>query len=129
MSTTAYGETLVQQGKLAEAADFYIQQLESRPNDPEVLNNLGVIAFEQGKQDTAVSCFGRALTADPSHGQAAYNLCALLAAVPQSEIEANNLYAWPYLLVRVSSEDWGEEDSRFLAKAARLLTDTQREML
>lgn len=129
MSTSHQNDTLVAQGKLAEAANALIRDLEQRPSDPEILNDLGVVAFQQGKHETAISCFGRALTVDPTHPQASYNLCALLASVPLEDIETNNLYAWPFLLTRISSEDWSENDSRFLAKATSILTDTQREML
>ncbi|MBK7141056.1 MAG: tetratricopeptide repeat protein [bacterium] len=129
MSNATLGETLIAEGKLEQAADYFLHALEKEPNDPEILNGLGVVAFKQGKPEAAVSCFGQALAVDPSYEDAAANLCALLGTVPQEQLQANPLYAWPYLLVRASSEDWSEQDSAFLANAMATLTDLQREML
>ncbi len=129
MSTVTQGESLIAEGKLEQAADFFLHALEAKPNDPEVLNGLGIVAFKQGKPEAAVSCFGQALSLDPAFEDAAANLCALLGSVPQEQLQSNSLYAWPYLLVRASSEDWSEQDSAFLANATQSLNDTQREML
>ncbi len=129
MSIITQGETLIEQGRLEQAADLFVRELETHPTDPAILNGLGVIAFKQGRPETAVTCFEKALTIDPMFEDAAANLCELLNDVPQEHLQSNPLYAWPYLLVRASSEDWSEQDSLFLANASATLNDQQREML
>ncbi len=129
MSIISQGETLIEQGRLEQAADLFVRELENRPTDPEILNGLGVVAFKQGNSETAVACFEKALTIDPMFEDAAANLCDLLSKVPQEQLQSNPLYAWPYLLVRASSEDWSEQDSLFLANVSGALKDQQREML
>lgn len=129
MSIITQGETLIEQGRLEQAADLFVRELETHPTDPAILNGLGVIAFKQGKPETAVTCFEKALTIDPMYEDAAANLCELLNDVPLEHLQSNPLYAWPYLLVRASSENWAEQDSLFLANASATLNDHQREML
>ncbi len=129
MSIITQGETLIELGRLEQAADLFVRELETHPTDPAILNGLGVIAFKQGKPETAVTCFEKALTIDPMYEDAAANLCELLNDVPQEHLQSNPLYAWPYLLVRASSENWAEQDSLFLANASATLNDQQREIL
>lgn len=68
------GEQLAGQGKYEEAKEFLLEALRESPNDPEVLNNLGVVYWELGDYAEALSALARALMADPSHQEAASNL-------------------------------------------------------
>jgi len=59
------------QWALAEAC--YRRYLEKKPGDPDVLTDLGVTLYRQGKLDEALDRFEEALAADSSHWQAALN--------------------------------------------------------
>ena len=48
-----------EQGRFGEAELLYRDLLRERPETPEALEGLGVIAFQQGMVDEAASLFGR----------------------------------------------------------------------
>ena len=61
-------------GRLPEAESIYQQILQSDPNQPVVLNLLGVIAHQVGKNDIAVELIGKALAIKPDFSEAHSNL-------------------------------------------------------
>ncbi len=82
----AVGEALFASGKLSEARRLFRELQCERPEDPEVLNNLGVIAWEMGACQEAVRYFENCLACHPDYPDAQENvraLQALLAAAPR----------------------------------------------
>ena len=69
-----YGVSLIVDGKYDEAASVFTDALESNPNDPELLNYLGISRFNAGDYTGAVKAFNLALKADPSFAMAYHNL-------------------------------------------------------
>jgi tetratricopeptide (TPR) repeat protein len=57
------------QGRLQEAQRLYSAILQDRPGHPDANHNLGILALQAGAEPFAVSCFERALAADPGNPQ------------------------------------------------------------
>lgn len=55
-----------QNGNYDDAADFYLQSLRCRPNNADVLCNLGRLREAQGLHSRAVRCYQRAVELDPN---------------------------------------------------------------
>ncbi len=68
-----YGDALVRAGRAAEAEPFLVYSLRGR-NDADAWNNLGVLRAMAGRMAEAVTCFERAVAADPGHAEARKNL-------------------------------------------------------
>ena len=56
--------------------------LESRPNDPDVRQQLGLALKQQGDLNGAIEAFESVLTLNPEHREAYYNLAAVLNSSP-----------------------------------------------
>jgi predicted O-linked N-acetylglucosamine transferase (SPINDLY family) len=52
-------------GELRQAESIYRQVLQADPSNPDALNLLGVIAYQEGKHDEAVRLIKQAITANP----------------------------------------------------------------
>ena len=65
---------LHQDGQLDQAETLYRQVLETVPEQPDVLNLLGLIAQAKGAQDEACSLFMQAIRAKPNEASFYYNL-------------------------------------------------------
>ena len=68
------GEQLFGMGDMAGAQRIFEQTLSTDPSNIEALNNLGVIAFQQGETDKAASFFTRVLESDENYFEAIENL-------------------------------------------------------
>ena len=66
--------SLHEAGRLDEAEVLYRQILETAPDQPDVLNLLGLIAQDKGLQEEAVSLFLRAIPQKPEEAAFRYNL-------------------------------------------------------
>lgn len=66
--------SLHEAGRLDEAERLYRQILETAPNQPDVLNLLGLVAQNKGLQDEAASLFIRAISEKPQEVSYRYNL-------------------------------------------------------
>jgi Flp pilus assembly protein TadD len=67
------GEELFGLGDMEGAKAVFHQIIQREAKNIEALNNLGVIAFQQGKVDEALSYFRRALEIDPDHFESIEN--------------------------------------------------------
>jgi tetratricopeptide (TPR) repeat protein len=72
------GEELFAAGDLEGAQKIFEEILTANPDEPEALNNLGVVASHQNHPDLAANYFNRALSVDPTHTEAMANLGSCL---------------------------------------------------
>jgi tetratricopeptide (TPR) repeat protein len=82
------GETLFAEGRIDEAAEFFLSAVEKDRNNKEAYNNLGVIAIEKRDVESAIECFTRSLEIDPFYKDALINYTDLLKALNQLHIAA-----------------------------------------
>jgi tetratricopeptide (TPR) repeat protein len=68
-------------GRLQEAEQSYRAALALSPGHAAIINNLGVIAATEGRQNAAVVLFDEAIAREPGHVAAHYNRGAALAAL------------------------------------------------
>lgn len=73
------GNALMDQGDFALAVECYVKALEQRPDDPDVLTDLGACRHALGQNTEAIAAFEKALAADPSHIVAKFNLGIVFA--------------------------------------------------
>lgn len=84
------GRTLHESGVLFEAKNVYLQILDAKPDQPEALHFLGVLAHQDGHSDYALELIGAALTNDPGYADAHNNLGNVLMALGRyDEAEAS----------------------------------------
>jgi protein O-GlcNAc transferase len=74
------GGALAVQGDMKAAAGYYQQALKLRPDDPNTLNNLGVILARQSELNDAIKCFDRAIQLSPDDPSSYNNLGIALAS-------------------------------------------------
>ena len=67
-----------EQGRLNEAENIYRQILETAPNNPDILNLLGLIAQQKGLHAQAVDYFYQAIRLAPGHAPFHFNLALSL---------------------------------------------------
>jgi Flp pilus assembly protein TadD len=80
-------------GNWARAQELYNHYLELKPNDPDVLTDLG-IAYREGKQfDEALERFRQAKKVAPDHWQSLYNEVVVLAFDLKRHDEAQKVLA------------------------------------
>ncbi len=82
------GETLFAEGRIDEAAEFFLSAAEKGENNKEAYNNLGVIAIQKKDVKAAIECFTRSLEIDPFYKSALINYTDLLKALNQLHIAA-----------------------------------------
>ncbi len=80
------GETLFADGRIDEAAEFFLSAVEKGENNKEAYNNLGVIAIQKRDVKAAIECFTRSLEIDPFYKDALINYTDLLKTLNQSHI-------------------------------------------
>lgn len=107
------GETLYAEGKIEEAEKRFLDLLESKPNNKEALNNLGVIAFGRNKPGRAADYFSQAIKADPFYLEAVFNYCNLLRAT-------NNMHRGLPILEVAAAKYPENEEVKTLINQARL---------
>lgn len=66
------------QGNWEKAGQFYLKALNSSPDNPDILNDLGLVFKKLGGINQALECFRKILAIDPNHKAAAANLGNLL---------------------------------------------------
>ena len=71
------GEQLFSEGQVEAAKHVFLEILEEDPNNPEILNNMGVIEYSQENVQEAVDYFLKALLIEPDHQDALMNLALL----------------------------------------------------
>ncbi len=76
---------LRRQGDLRGAYKSYRRILASKPNQPEALNNGGIVAFQLGRTDEALQLLTTASDIDPGNAEAHTNLAMALLALGYSE--------------------------------------------
>lgn len=74
----AQAHALLQQNQLQDAKDRCEQLLMADPENTDVLNLLGVIAYRGGQPNLAIGYYKRLLDADPTNAEALFNLGNLL---------------------------------------------------
>jgi tetratricopeptide (TPR) repeat protein len=79
------GLSLAYAGQYGEAISAYDAALEARPNDPECLNNLGWVHFQQGGIARAAELFGQATAASEGFYLAALNLAIAYENLDQDD--------------------------------------------
>lgn len=72
------GETLFADGKIEEAEKCFLNVLKYDPQNKEVLNNLGVIAFQGQQIESAIDYFDKSLKIDPFYKEAVLNYVYIL---------------------------------------------------
>ncbi|MEY5019221.1 MAG: O-GlcNAc transferase [Verrucomicrobiota bacterium] len=77
-------DSLTMSGRIAEAAEIYLELLKKEPNNPALINNYGFILYRQGKSDEAIAKFRRALELDPNLKDAKENLAIAMGQKPAS---------------------------------------------
>ena len=122
-------ESLFIAGDSEQAERLFQQILEVEPNHSEALNNMGVLAHQRGQREGAIAYFTRALQSDLHNRDAVQNLSELLAAMNSAEIVSVGRYAFPSILCRLASGQWGKDDTDFLKKAVGTLTSANRSRL
>ncbi len=80
------GETLFAEGRIDEAADFFLSAVEKGKNNKEAYNNLGVVAIEKKDVKAAIECFTRSLEIDPFYKVALINYTDLLKTLNQLHV-------------------------------------------
>ena len=70
--------TLHRAGRLPEAETLYRQVLQEDPNQPEALQNLGLLAHQVGKNGIAAELISRSIACKPDNPEAHYNLGIIL---------------------------------------------------
>ncbi|HQL78767.1 MAG TPA: tetratricopeptide repeat protein [Verrucomicrobiota bacterium] len=80
----ALGDALGEKGQMDEAIRQYQQALRLRPDDPGVLNNLGLVLFKQGQPDEAIRQYEQSLRLQPDNAHAHNNLGVVLASQGQT---------------------------------------------
>ncbi len=80
------GKTLFADGRIDEAAEFFLSAVEKDKNNKEAYNNLGVIAIEKRDVESAIECFTRSLEIDPFYKAALINYTDLLITLKQPHI-------------------------------------------
>ncbi len=107
------GETLFAEGRIDEAAEFFLSAVEKGENNKEAYNNLGVVAIQKRDVKAAIECFTRSLEIDPFYKTALINYTDLLKALNQLHI------AIPLLkkIVEINSND--DKDVSQLLKEAQ----------
>lgn len=78
-------------GRFDEAERLYRQILETAPENPDVLNLLGLVAQAKGIHEEAISLFDQAVRISPQHAPYCFNLALSLAATGKY-YEAIKLY-------------------------------------
>jgi tetratricopeptide (TPR) repeat protein len=74
LDTPRRGSVDLLRGDFSRLRDRYEEQLEKKPADPELLNNLGLTLERLGRTDEAIARFESALHADPQNFSYHYNI-------------------------------------------------------
>jgi len=80
-----------QAGRLSQAENLYRQILQERPDHPEALQYLGMLAHQLGKSEIAVELMRRAIASKPDYVEAYYNLGLVFLMLGRKE-EAIEVY-------------------------------------
>jgi predicted O-linked N-acetylglucosamine transferase (SPINDLY family) len=72
-------------GRLSEAEVLYRKVLSERPNDPDALHLLGLIAFQTDRHPLAVDLITRAISAQPSNAESHHHLGLALRAFRRNQ--------------------------------------------
>jgi SAM-dependent methyltransferase len=76
--TLKQGEALFTEGKIEQAEKWFLKKLKKEPQNKEVFNNLGVIAFQGQQINKAIEYFNELLKIDPFYKEGVLNYSYLL---------------------------------------------------
>lgn len=79
-----HGEELCSRGLLAEAKECFLKLASGPKPCKEALNNLGVLAYQEGNGEEAIHYFTESLLVDPSYTDAIANYAALMEAIKKA---------------------------------------------
>ncbi len=94
---------LVVENDMQKARRYYQKAQALDPNNPSILNDLGVLSWREGKFEQALANFQAALQQNPQDKEAQYNLAMLYQTLKQSD-EAKK--AWQRYLQLDPNSDW-----------------------
>ena len=117
------GERLFTEGNIEEAEKIFLKILKQNPDSKEVLNNLGVTAFQQRKINEAADYFSRSIALDDCYLDAITNLCELLIAENDFE-KAISLLQEP-----IKKNPQNKELQRLYTEASEIITLTRQEKI
>ena len=75
------GIKLHEAGRFDEAEQIYRQILETAPNNPDIINLLGLIAQNKGLHQEAIAYFAKAIRLNPSHAPYQFNFAVSLEGI------------------------------------------------
>jgi len=90
------GNLYYDNGKFAEAVQYYGKALATDPNNVNVRTDLGTCYWNLGQADAAIGEFQKSLGVNPSHAQTLYNLGIVYLHGKNDAVEARK--AWERLL-------------------------------
>ena len=90
------GNSYFDSNQYDDAIAAYLKALELKPENPNVLSDLGVMYRRAGKPDKAISTFDRAYKADPGHPMSLFNKGIVLYYDPGQTEEA--IKVWKMLI-------------------------------
>jgi Tfp pilus assembly protein PilF len=91
MATLSLAEAYIQRNLLDEAVQEYLKVLSLNPQQPTILNSLGLICYRKGLIVEAANYFIRAIAADPAFSPAYANLGFLYFKQGQIDTEIDHL--------------------------------------
>jgi len=106
-----HGEELFAEGKIEEAENCFLDLLSKDSRQAEILNNLGVIAFQRQDTEQAILYFTRSLEIAPFYKDAVLNYCDVLGSLSLAH------EAIPFLEKVVQNYPDDQELSRLLHEA------------
>lgn len=116
-------ETSFSSGAISAAETFCLEALELDPDDPQTLNNAGVLLYAQGKLTESAGAFNKALCTDPHMADVHNNVLELYGAMaPQIVLDVNHSAA----IIRSAhwtSENYADEPRLELMKENHSLRD------
>jgi len=102
-----------------EAIDAYAHALKIKPDNPDVLTDMGVMYRNEKMFPQAIECFEKALTIDPKHRLARYNKGAVLL---NDLLDRNGAIAEWEMLLKVDSKAVSADGQSIAALLAHLKT-------
>ncbi len=113
-------ESMVREGRTAEALDMLKKMSEEKPNDPDVWFNIGVLSHRLGRNQESEAAYRQSLEIRPDDGDCLKNLGLLL-------IEKGDAAEAVVLLEKMTTSHPGSIDGRLALAAAYVKLDRTQE--